>query len=967
MSNALITLLDFNGEKIDGSIKVEPGRTFAETVMTQWPDGLDGTPLVMNPEGETCGEEEAISRIVAEGDEWFITLLPQGAALVVNILIAVAATAVLYLLSPKIPKTQQNSYEWDDSDRPQFFSGQQNAVQPGRRVREAFGNIRVYPDIISAPAIQYNGVNQTIRELYVVSNGSFVPNRQQFFDEDFSDIPNSAITYYYPGQTWPTGFPIMRYNPSINNIELPAENEVISFGLNYQIRGGYIYVERDQYWSQIWSQTGGQFRLTGVHPLNSGPTKITSISANGRYLYVSPAFPVNQDIATGEVSFIGVEWYYQDQWGNPAIVATGDFTLRRQIPGQWPQPDQYVWHSTVSLPYGASNGGLTAVNRDNQNQFAVGIGIFNGQRYLEVVNNGSFRPPGGNYWVVRQTGGGVYNPDLPGTGYGTQAYNVPGRCSSAWLDFEFPTGLYFQTSGNPPQARGVNIDVYYRERIYSDDTTGWVRTVAGYAAKTRTPRRFTHYITFPKVAEWEIYCARLTPFTPDTSDLVVADSVQWTSLGGVQDQTELIGDPLNVTLADVRLNNQGLRATSGDRRFNVTGTRYLWSYRTNTWGPTAQMSDAIMYTLVDQSGVPLQNIDTASLWAIQDELDAQGPNDGEFSAVIDQSMSTQDQVALIAGLSRTIVYRRAGTFYFARPKGGLPISTLVNSRNKLEPENRAFNFSQENDPDAIIIRFQNRDLNYNEDTYQYPEGIAPVNPETQTVLGACDINTIARIAKYSFNQKKYEKDSVSVKMTEEGVLLAPGDVILVTDHLAENAPIDGEIVSASGNTYTFDQAIPVGTYSAKVRDQFGDLAAIATVDITSEGTVQTIAGWGSLIMPSGTYGPNTGLLYSFEEVQYENANRFLVRSISPTRSGEVEVEGVLYREETYQGDVQLAGANSVVKKVDRFDASLFENNNTPDPSIPALGLSVDYPQDVTVQVEEQEAREAAEQEGNQDG
>lgn len=956
MGEARITLLDFKGEQI-GEEVVAAGQSFADTVMAKWPEGLNGVPIIENPEGHICAEEEALTRVIEVDEEWKIMLLPEGGALLVNIILAVVSVAAMLLLAPKIPNVQQNSYEWDDSDRPQFFSGQQNTVQPGRRVREAFGNIRVYPDIISAPAIRFQGTNQTIRELYVISNGAFAPDRTQFFDEDFADIPNSAVTYYYPGQAWPSWFPIMRYNQSVNNIELPAENEVISFGLTYQLRSNYIYVERDQYFDSFTASVGQQFRMSGVVSANAGPQRVTGVSANGRYLYVTPGFPTNQNIATGNVTFTGIEWAYSNNAGTPVSVYL-DWVYWREVENQWPiQP--VIWYRTRdALYYPVSGGGLSIVRTsDGKTYNNVGVGYIN-SKYLTKA---SLQPDEGTYWILRQSGGTVYNPDLPGTGYGSQAYNVPGNATEAWLDFEFPTGLYQQRAGEAPNGRQIQIEVYWRERIYNDDTTGWVRTVVSYSAKTRTPRRFTHTLTFPHAGSWEVYCARLTPFTPDTQDLVTSDAVMWTSLSGRQDTTELQSDILNVTLADVRLNNQGLRTTGSDRRFNVTGWRHLWDYRRNQWGATRRMSDAIMYTLVEQAGVPLESIDSASLWAIQDELDAQQESDGEFSAVIDQSMSAEDQVALIAGLSRTLVYRRAGTFYFARPKGGMQAATLINARNKIEPENRSFHFGQDNDPDAIIVRFQNRALNYNEDWYQYPEGVEPKNPEEQTVLGACNRVTIQKIAKYQYNKRKYEKDTVAVKMTEEGALLAPGDVVYITDHLLEELPIDGEIISVSGTTFTFDDVIPAGTYSGKVRDQFGELHAIATVTVPADSNVLTIPAWSGITMPSGQYGPTTGLLYSFEEIQYDNANRFLVRSVTPTRSGEVELEGILYREETFAGDAvnQVSDVESL-KVISDFNPFLRgEQVESFEQGQESIGDS----RDVTAEVEAMEA----EQEGNQNG
>lgn len=912
-----IKVVDFNGTHID-QCEFEAGTTFSDAAMEKWPEGFQGHTLIIHDdEGDVVGEEAAIARPIPEGEEWSIVLMPQGPTIFLGLTytqwaIMAASLVVSYLTMPKVPNVQSTSYEWEDSNRPQFFSGQQNQVQPGRRIPDVFGTIRVYPDLMSVPAIEYSGNNQTIQELYVVSRGKVNVSQPKFHDESYDDVPGTSYKVYHPGEKWPSDFPIMRTNAAVGNVELPAENESINFGFSYVLSGnGYIYVEEDGYWDEFFDVVGAAFTMTGVNIQNRTPRNVTGISPNGRYLYVSPSFAKNQTISAGNINFIAINYMSQTNQGIPREY---DINWERRFPsGDWDPFEVGVWQSDVSAiaPY-EYNGTLMSKNTwiDVKSNLDPDEYKFNGGSGLNP------QPADGIYYYVQMGDSSInYNPDLPGSGYASAIFNVPGLSQQAWMDFEFATGLYQQVSGQPPQPRSVRLRVWYRKQ----SSTGAFSSVdVTFSDKTRSPRRFTRKINFPTPDRWEVYVERVTPMVLESNTKLVVDAVRWIGLSGKQYTPELNDDTLNCTLISVTLRSQSLAQAGQNRRFNLMAIRNMYSYPDGRWKNTQKISDAILHTLYDMGNIPRANVDEASLLAIQLELEQQGPNDGKFNAMINQTMTTEDQAQLIASAGRIIMYRRGATFYFARLKAGLLPSTIINARNKMEPETRPFNFSELNDPDALILRYQNEQDQFNEATYQYPEGISPKNPQEQSILGITNPLTISKMAKYLWNKKVYEKDTVSVKIMDEGILLSPGDIISVTDSLTENAPLEGEIVNIADTTFTFDQEILAGTYMARVRDEFGELFYQGQLTFSTSSTTKNIPAWAGLAQNQSNI-PTTGLLYSFTEIQYEGRDEYYVIGITPEREGGVTLDGVLYRDETYSGDATTS-FQKTAKRLYSFDS-----------------------------------------------
>jgi len=325
-------------------------------------------------------------------------------------------------------------------------------------------------------------------------------------------------------------------------------------------------------------------------------------------------------------------------------------------------------------------------------------------------------------------------------------------------------------------------------------------------------------------------------------------------------------------------------------------------------------------TIIREGQYTVDQVDLEGLQRVQKDLLDIEPygNSGRFHGIIDQRMTLDDQIATIAAPYRIQVFRRAASIFFERLKAGLPPRTLFNARNKTESEQRSLIFADNDQPDGVILTYLNAMNGWSEESVQYPADKNLVNPQSDTVIGLTTEEAVKSMARYIYDRGKYEKDLLSVTTMEEGALLGPHDVFAITNALKEDPPVEGEIIAAQGNVYTFDQTIPAGTYLGRVRTPDGTTVVSSNMTILTDSDTQSIAQWGALTVPDGArFG--TGLLYSFHTVSHENADLYYATSVQPTRDGPVTIEAVRYDERVFACDFEGGGAMAgrSIKHVDR--------------------------------------------------
>jgi hypothetical protein len=135
-------------------------------------------------------------------------------------------------------------------------------------------------------------------------------------------------------------------------------------------------------------------------------------------------------------------------------------------------------------------------------------------------------------------------------------------------------------------------------------------------------------------------------------------------------------------------------------------------------------------------------------------------------------------------------------------------------------------------------------------------------------------------------------------------------VIANSDSLLTARPIEGEIVSANADQFTFDRVIPAGSYIGRIRDEYGALLFQSNVTIAADGKVQTIPAWSGAVMPSAY--STVGLLYQFVDTADVDQDLYLVTNVDPNLDGSVIITGLRYSDEIYSSDTASIPSDLVI-------------------------------------------------------
>jgi hypothetical protein len=186
--------------------------------------------------------------------------------------------------------------------------------------------------------------------------------------------------------------------------------------------------------------------------------------------------------------------------------------------------------------------------------------------------------------------------------------------------------------------------------------------------------------------------------------------------------------------------------------------------------------------------------------------------------------------------------------------------------------------------------------------YADPPNPQPTNPLRAGPLCA-NWPQAWRRAAYEWNRVRYQREQLAVSVTEDGRICRPGDVVHVTDDVANLALAAGEVLYVSGLQLVLDRDLDFtapGTYSIMLRDLEG--AAIDVIGVTA------LAGFENRVQlaraPTITIKGRDealGTLYAL----YNDANavtrQWLLTSVEAAGPS-VTLQGLNYTPRVYTGD-----------------------------------------------------------------
>jgi len=322
----------------------------------------------------------------------------------------------------------------------------------------------------------------------------------------------------------------------------------------------------------------------------------------------------------------------------------------------------------------------------------------------------------------------------------------------------------------------------------------------------------------------------------------------------------------------------------------------------------------------------------------------------EFNGVLDNSGDAYDLLKSVASTFQAQIYYAGGK-----------IAVVVDKPVEDDSEYRLFspsNVIQETDDNGAVsapcflyegvakaARRTVANVSYVDPTNFYTEAKICVHhpeaierfgyrPVDVRAVGCTDRKTAERLGRYILGSNIYNTETVTFTVASEGVLLLPGDVVIIADEYKTPGTFGGRISSATKSQVTIDRDLPSGTYTAHTLYVYGETG------VTMKRLVSSVAG--RTITVVGDYGSKPTSSHSWilvKETDTKAFRRYRVQEISEEPNGTYQIVAIKYDQRKFDFMDDLTGGGSL----DTMGTRLFDPKGKPAllPSGITFGLLVD--------------------------
>lgn len=217
----------------------------------------------------------------------------------------------------------------------------------------------------------------------------------------------------------------------------------------------------------------------------------------------------------------------------------------------------------------------------------------------------------------------------------------------------------------------------------------------------------------------------------------------------------------------------------------------------------------------------------------------------------------------------------------------------------------------------------------------HPEAIERYGyrPVDVRAVGCTDSKTAERLGRYILGSNIYNTETVTFKVASEGILLLPGDVVIIADEYKTPGTYGGRISSATKDKVTIDRDLPSGTYTGHTLYVYGETG------VCMKKPVSSVAG--RVITVSGDYPSKPTPVHSWilvNESDTKAFRRYRVQEIAEEANGTYQVIAIKYDPKKFE--FMEDGAKDSLEAI---GTSLFEPKGKPKllPSGITFGLLVD--------------------------
>jgi hypothetical protein len=899
--------------------RLNDGATLADELRRLYPQGFGARWMLHKAQALADGEIDPSLHeqlIVDESATYIVTVKPSGPALpfIGKLLLSIAISYLIgRLTAPGAPRQANVPTEEETRQSPNNqLAAQSNRLRAGARVPDILGRVRSYPDLLTAPVEKWFWPRtQSIVGYFVVGRGTYQMSAQRLGDTPISSIEGVSFHEYFPGDIVPN-IQAIRAAPTVDGISLSAqESGTTVTGVTFDAETRTVTANE-----RIPLVLHGAYFITGTF-LNTLDCFINSVPLDsqtvGPYVYGLDA--VITDEAGVNAVFNPLSMSYNingSMFFNPRGI-TNEIDIV-----------QYIEFATFQV------GDLIAIvsvyNEDTWGHFEYYGRIVSitriGNEFLCIVENMDGTSPVfierayESADVVAYIPGGASRGRLPGDAPGpmplldtpqyTSWFTAPIETpDEIWLDFEFPGGLAHYVSGaRHPFSVSINVD--FRATAAPSTVVSRVYT---YTASANVTQRATEVVKvvddLGMVGPIEVRMIRTTPLAADTSTDQYLQETVWKWLRAVKNLPPRAYP--DVTVLSLVTFNSVSAASVGETSFNVIATRVLPTWTGSAWSapaPTEKWADNIVARMKAADGASKTDaeIDLAGIYALQASLDAMDAGDqGKISMTLDELQDIDAELQLIASIVRAQVYRIGRKLFVTRDQGGKVPLALFTGRSK-SPEGETVQLAMKNDGenDAVITTWFDRANGWKQREYQYPVGVTPVNALHVTPVQATWAQAYRR-AVYEWNRSQYRRDVLTMQATEEARLIHIGDVVNVTDDIANLAQSAGEVFAVAGLTLTLDRDtnLAAGGFSIMLRGQDG--RALDSMPVTQGASLRQIILSRAAAFAIKGRDDGMGTIYAIYQTASAVIRPWLVTNLEPGPDY-TSVAAVNWRTEVFAGD-----------------------------------------------------------------
>lgn len=900
----------FRVERTEHELAV--GETLADELMSLWPEGLDGAWRIYRAEVADSNEIAAVDlpHVTVRRGELYVVVRTPGSdpAFWYQVAIAVLFTVAARILTPR-PRTKQGEGETTESGNNQL-AGQTNVLRPGARVPDILGQVRAYPDLLTRPIMTWQRRSEHLQQFFVLGVGDYLCANVKVGETPLASISGGTIAQYPPGSS-----PLInavKDSPEVQGMSLMVEDVTTIPATSSSFNGPAKTLTTQ---AALPVAVGNLINIVGtLNAQNDVFQKIVAIAAGGPpYVYTLDRTVVTEANSNPTIQVFVLDQTLLNRGGYSGTTFAGLKCNVSAAPGGLkPVPNGYAIHIDVT-PTTTPARGLV---RNYTQKTHPPAGVIEAEFQVEGASGAliDFGSSGAStnwyFYAPSSATGGTPPPAGPIQPDWTDWYHAPLETpDQLWIDIGFPQGLVTYVSGARQSAT-----VQWSIEIRRPGTTAPVYAIPGAKTdNTATPLRWTFQFDCDTIDSniavgtgYEVRIKRTTAVTPDTSTTQHIDETVWERFAAMKSTVDHVFT--DVTILQLDMQNTRSALSVGESSFNCIATRKLPSWNGSAWtapAATNKWADNFVQRCKSSDGANKTDaqIDLAGIYALQTQLDALDGGDlGRISITLDQMQDIDSELLTIADVVRATVYRTGRKLFVTRDQTNATTIALFNGRAKSpDGESVGVRMTGDADNDCVTLVWADAANGWRQREYIYPEGFTPTNP-LRVPTACANWAQAYRRAVFEWNKLKYRRETMTCSVTEDGRICRPGDVINMTDDIANLAISAGEILFVSGLVLTLDRDVVfgTGTYSVVLRDVQGKTVDVVPC-VAVAGTPNAIQLSRATTVEIKPRDLSRGTLFAFYNDAAATVRKWLVTSVE-VNGPYVQLGGVNYATKVYTGD-----------------------------------------------------------------